>query len=149
MAAFVIAWISTALMRLFGQPLIDRLPGGDWGTDRLREAGAWAVSPASMFWFAAAATLIVVYWVGRRAAVTRATAINLMGWLLAGVAGGAMLSLFRAGISLPHVWADPALWLLGAAYVMPVLTAVVWWTVPEVIEVGRSRLRTKRTMVAD
>lgn len=142
-AAFVVAWISTALMRVFGQPLLDRLPDGDWGSDRLREAGAWMVSPAAMFWFVAAATLIFTYWFGRHASVTRTTAINVIGWLVAGVVAGALLSLNRSGLPLPDVWHDPALWLLIAAYIMPIVTAVLWWTVPDVVENVRSRPRGK------
>ncbi|NYF16561.1 hypothetical protein HDC37_001386 [Microbacterium sp. AK009] len=137
---FAVTFISAALMTTFGQPLIDQLPSGAWGMDRMQEVVAWLVGPYSAFWLAAGATASFVLWFARRASVTRTTAWNVCLWLTAGVLAGALVSIERqAPLSSP--WTDSATWLLAAAYVMPVVTAVIWWTVPAAIDRLAARIQ--------
>lgn len=131
--AFAITLISAALMKTFGQPLIDQVPSGDWGMDRIREAAAWLVGPYSAFWLAAGATASFVLWFARRASVTRATAWNVCLWLTAGVVTGVLMTVIRPA-PLSSAWTDLAIWLLAAAYLMPLVTAMVWWTAPAAID---------------
>lgn len=139
-STFVVTLISAALMKVFGQPLIDQLPAGDWGMDRLRDAGAWLVSPNSAFWFAAAATVLLIVWFVRRASVTWATTWNICLWLAAGILAGVVVTFTRLHAPA-NVWTDPAIWFLAAAYLMPLVTAVLWWTVPVVIDRLLARLQ--------
>lgn len=143
---FAVALISTALMKLFGQPLIGQLPTGAWGMDRLREAGEWLVSPNSVFWLAAAGTAVFIYWFARRASVTCATTVNVCLWLAAGIIAGVIVTLSRQ-VPLESVWADAALWLLVVSYVMPVVAAVLWWTVPLLVERRRSRAHLRASVL--
>ncbi|GEM_PF-5621039 len=139
-AAFAVTLISAALMKIFGQPLIDQLPSGDWGMDRIGEALAWLVGPYSAFWLAAGATASFALWFARRASVTRATAWNVCLWLTAGILTGVLMTVTRSA-PLSSAWTDSAIWFLAAAYLMPLVTAVVWWTAPAAID--RLSKRTK------
>ncbi|PYD00909.1 hypothetical protein B4U78_009340 [Microbacterium esteraromaticum] len=145
--AFAVTFISVALMKMFGQPLIDQLPAGDWGMDRLRDAGHWLLSAYSAFWLAAAGTAAFALWFARRASVTRTTTWNVVLWLLGGLVVGVIVTLTRA-VPLDSAWADSATWLLAASYVMPLLTAVLWWTAPLAVEGVRSRLQARRAQAA-
>lgn len=138
-SAFAVAFISMALMRVVGQPLMDQLPPAKWGADQLRDAGEWLVSAASVFWIAATATAFFVYWFARRASVTRGTTANVCLSLAAGILAGAIVSMTRA-TTLTSAWSDPALWLLAASYLMPVLVAILWWTVPILTARIRARI---------
>jgi uncharacterized membrane protein len=143
---FAVALISAALMKVFGQPLIDQLPTGAWGMDRLREACEWLVSPTSVFWLAAAGTAVFIYWFARRASVTRATTVNVCLWLAAGIIAGGIVTL-RRQVPLESVWADAALWLLVVSYVMPIVAAALWWTVPLLIERLRFRAHLRESVL--
>jgi hypothetical protein len=145
--AFAVTFISVALMKVVGQPLIDQVPAADWGMDRLRDAGHWFLSPYSAFWLAAAATAVFALWFARRASVTRTTTWNVVLWLLGGLVIGVIVTLTRAA-PLDSAWADAATWLLAASYVMPLLTALLWWTAPLAVEWVRSRLQARRAQAA-
>lgn len=140
LTTFTVTLISAALMKIFGQPLIDQLPSGDWGMDRVQEAVAWLVGPYSAFWLAAGATALLVLWIARRASVTRTTAWNVCLWLTAGVLTGVLMTLTRSA-PLSSAWTDSAVWLLAAAYLMPLVTAVVWWTAPAAIDRLSKRMK--------
>jgi hypothetical protein len=125
-ATFAVLFISTALMAVFGQPLIDQLPDGAWGLDRLRDFGSWVTSPSAVFWIAAGLSAVAVYYFARRAPVTRTTTWNVSVCLGVGIVVGAAVRLTRT--DLVTEWTrDPSIWILAGGYVAPLVVAAVWW----------------------
>lgn len=122
-AMFGALLISSLLMEIFGAPILASVPAGTWGLEWLVATAEWLLTSDALFWWLAAATLLLAIMAWRSSWLTQTSSVVSTITLTAGALAGVAFRLTHAEMIPSNLAADPAFWFL----IIGVLAPFVLW----------------------
>ncbi|MEO7546296.1 MAG: hypothetical protein ABIT21_08415 [Terrimesophilobacter sp.] len=118
-AMFGALLISGLLMQVFGAPILASVPSGTWGLDWLAATVTWLGTADALFWWLAAATLLLAVVAWRSSWLTRTASVVSTITLTTGVAAGVAYRITHVEALASSLVSDPAFWFLVSGGLAP------------------------------
>src|SRR5690554_4722874 len=111
-SVFAVLLISSALMKLLGEPLIELIPSGTWGLEWLASAVLWLITIDALFWIIAAGVAFLAFVLLRSRLLELLSSVVVGVSVAGGVIGGAAYRLNNLASPVANAATDPALLIL-------------------------------------
>ncbi len=118
-AMFGALLISSLLMEIFGEPILASVPTGTWGLEWLVATAEWLLTSEALFWWLAAATLLLAIVAWRSSWLTQTSSVVSTITLSIGFLTGVAYRLMHADAIASNLAADPAFWFLATGALAP------------------------------